>query len=241
MTARRVELGDYTEEQLRVQRAGEALHRDGASPAGALELLAALVEDQTWERLTDAKGRSFKGRFRDFVETRSPFGLGYDPDQLPKVLALRHPHESVPDVAYRMATMRKEVQTLLVAEISAAFPLGGDRRSDGFQNSGTDSKPNRETAEHIISRLKRPTEQGGDPDLAERVVRGEITPNAAAREKGWRKPRILLSTPENIAESLRRYLPREALSRLIELLIQPEGDTGRPEGRDHAGTEVHEG
>ena len=79
MTAvRRVEFGEFTEEQLRVQRAGEALHRDGASPAGALELLAAITEDRTWERLTDAKGRTFNGRFRDFVQARAPFGLGYD-------------------------------------------------------------------------------------------------------------------------------------------------------------------
>jgi len=135
MTARHVKVGEYTEEQLRVQRAGEALHRDGASPAGALELLAAIVEDRTWERVTDKAGGSFKGRFREFVNDRTA-GLGYDPDQLPKVLALQHPHESVPDVAYRMATMREEVVTLLLTEISRAAPHGGDRRSEEFQDVG---------------------------------------------------------------------------------------------------------
>ncbi|MBX6169610.1 MAG: hypothetical protein IRY84_18520, partial [Thermobispora bispora] len=112
--AREVSFPHLTEEQMRVHRAGEALHRDGASPAGALDLLAAIIEDRTWERLTDAKGRSFAGRFRDFVEARSPYGLGYDPDQLPKVLQLRHPHESVPKIAYRMAQMRETVKRLLL-------------------------------------------------------------------------------------------------------------------------------
>ena len=121
--ARRVEFGEFTEEQLRVQRAGEALHRDGASPSGALELLAAIVEDRTWERVADKNGRSFKGRFREFVNDRTA-GLGYDPDQLPKVLALQHPHESVPDVAYRMASMREKVVTLLLAEIPKTLPVG---------------------------------------------------------------------------------------------------------------------
>lgn len=211
-SVRRVEFGEFTEEQLRVQRAGEALHRDGASPAGALELLAALVEDCTWERLTDAKGRSFKGRFRDFVETRAPFGLGYDPDQLPKVLALRHPHESVPDVAYRMAAMREQVKTLLLAEIPAELPLGGDRRSEEFQMSGLHLKSG-PTAERTVARLKR-----DDPDLADKVVRGEITPNAAAREKGWRKPRIILARQETVAQALIDYMPRGALQYIRDKL-----------------------
>lgn len=219
MTAvRRVEFGEFTEEQLRVQRAGEALHRDGASPAGALELLAAIVEDRTWERVTDKAGRSFKGRFRDFVNDRTA-GLGYDPDQLPKVLELRHPHESRPDVADRMTTMRKEVTKLLLSEIPPALAWErptAERNKDGATNY-TPQRDQANTATHITARLKR-----DDPELAEKVVSGEITPNAAAREKGWRKPRIVLSTPERIAGSLRKYMPREALVRLAELLTKED-------------------
>ena len=66
------------------------------------------------------------------------------------------------------------------------------------------------------------------PELAEKVVRGEVTPNAAAREKGWSKPRIALSTPERVAASLRKWMPRESLKRLAELLTQEESDTGQP-------------
>jgi len=219
MTTRTVEIGEYTEEQVRVQRAGEALHRDGASPAGALELLAAITEDHTWERVADAKGRSFKGRFRAFVETKAPFGLGYDPDQLPKVLALRHPHETVPDVAYRMAAMREQVRTLLLAEIPVALPAG--RPAEDNMSATHVVRQDSHTSSAITARLKR-----DDPDLAERVVRGEVTPNAAAREKGWRKPRIVLSTPERIADSLSRYMPRESLVRLLARLTEllTEGD-----------------
>lgn len=214
---------------MRVMRAGEALHRDGGSPAGALELLAALVEDRTWERLKDAKGRSFKGRFRAFVETRPPFGLGYDPDQLPKLLELRHPHESVPDVTFRMAAMRKQVKALLLAEIPSAAPHGDGpgrghtekRLYDTNSFPPPSSRP--DSAEHVIARLKR-----DDPELAEKVVKGELTPNAAAREKGWRKPRIILSTPERVAESIRKFMPREARRRLAELLAADDepGESG---------------
>ena len=229
--ARRVEFGEFTEEQLRVQRAGEALHRDGASPAGALELLAAIVEDRTWERVTDKAGRSFKGRFREFVNDRTA-GLGYDPDQLPKVLAIQHPHESVPDVAYRMASMRGKVVTLLLAEIPETLPVGtpGLSAVDAGQDLNvrdTHIKPltsrNADTSRRVVARLKR-----DDPELAEKVVNGEVTPNAAAREMGWRKPRIVLSTPERVAASLRKWMPRESLKRLAELLTQ-EPDTEQPE------------
>jgi len=57
--------------------------------------------------------------------------------------------------------------------------------------------PQSETVERTIRRLKR-----DDPDLAKQVIAGEVTANAAAREKGWRKPRIVLSTPERVATSL---------------------------------------
>lgn len=212
MTVRHVEMPKLTDEQRRVARAGEALHRDGASPAGALELLAAIVEDRTWERLVDAKGRSLEGRFRDFVEARAPYGLGYDPDQLPKVLALRHPREAVPDVAYRMATMREAVRTLLLEEIAPALPVGRPNERATFIVGRSD------TAEKITARLKR-----DDPELAERVVTGEVTPHAAALTKGWRKPRIVVSSPESVATALRRHMTTDQIARLIALLMQ-EGD-----------------
>jgi len=220
MTAiRKVEFGEFTEEQIRVHRAGEALHRDGASPAGALDLLAAIIEDRTWERLTDTKGRSFKGRFRAFVETRVPYGLGFDADQLPKVIGLRHPHEGMPRVAERMAAMRVAVSEELLADIPTAAVPGGDRRSPEFQGNGLNLKPGPTTA-RTVARLKR-----DDPELADRVVRGEVSPNAAAREKGWRKPRIILSSPERIAESLRRYMTADDLARLITALLAPGNRT----------------
>jgi len=221
--AREVSFPHLSEEQMRVIRAGEALHRDGASPAGALELLAAIVEDRTWERLRDAKGRSFKGRFRDFVEARSPYGLGYDPDQLPKVLQLRHPHESVPKIAYRMAQMRETVKRLLLEEIPVVLPNGGNRRSEEFQSRATRlNLSTADTADYVTARLKRDA-----PELAEKVIRGELTPNAAARQMGWRKPRIVVSTPEAVAKALRKHMTPDEIQVLVRLLSQTDSKEAR--------------
>lgn len=215
--AREVSFPHLSEEQMRVLRAGEALHRDGASPAGALELLAAIVEDRTWERLTDAKGRSFKGRFRDFVEARPPYGLGYDPDQLPKVLQLRHPHESVPKIAHRMAAMREQVKRLLLEEIPAVQQVGSPGQSSNVGATNIRATTSANTADYVTARLKRDA-----PELAEKVIRGELTPNAAARQMGWRKPRIVVSTPEAVAKALRKHMTPDQIQVLVRLLSQTD-------------------
>lgn len=76
--------------------------------------------------------------------------------------------------------------------------------------------PRTDTCERVVARLKR-----DDPALADRVVRGDITPNAAARAKGWRKPRIVVSTPESVARALLTHMPPGDIAVLITLLSEP--------------------
>ena len=64
-------------EQERVYRLRSALERDGGTPGGFLELLAAVVSDDTWQRVpsginNDEPFTSFKA----FIEAKPPFGLG---------------------------------------------------------------------------------------------------------------------------------------------------------------------
>lgn len=69
------------------------------------------------------------------------------------------------------------------------------------------------TANSILARLKR-----DDDALAQQVINGEITANAAARLKGWRKPRILLTSPESIASALCKHLSVDEVQKVKELL-----------------------
>jgi hypothetical protein len=69
------------------------------------------------------------------------------------------------------------------------------------------------SADYIVSRLKR-----DDPELAELVVKGAVTPNAAAREKGWRKPRIVVSSPDRVAASLLKYMSADDIAQLVAVL-----------------------
>jgi hypothetical protein len=87
-------------------------------------------------------------------------------------------------------------------------PLGYDRaRVLGKQGrpKNEDNKPcavtrlNYGTAEHWEARLRR-----DDPTLAARVQAGDISADAAAKQKGWRKPRKRLSNFEQIV----RWVPK---------------------------------
>jgi hypothetical protein len=209
-----VALGEMTEEQRRIYQAGRALHRDGASPAGALNLLATIIEERTWERVVDVKGEPFVGRFRDFVADRSS-GLGCSPAELIKVIGLRHPHEGDQDTSTRMKVMRTEVERLLREEIEPARKAGRPSKEDGGKERTTLVS---ETVERHLARLKR-----DDPALAAEVVNGHVSAYAAARSKGWRPPRIQVTTPERTAIHLRKYMTSHQLARLAHLLLDAEG------------------
>lgn len=205
--------GDFTPEQRRVLRVEQILHRDGGSPGSALEGLAAIVEEELWRKVPSETGEPF-ATFSAFVETKPPFGLGYSAKQLEALLRLEHPHEQKrAETRDRMVAMRNQVVRLMQGEISPAAAHGGDRRSELFQVRGTNLKS--DTRDRVVAQLKR-----DDPTLADQVINGEITANAAARQKGWRKPRIVLTSPESIARALRRHLGPDDIAQLIQILLQ---------------------
>jgi hypothetical protein len=61
---------------------------------------------------------------------------------------------------------------------------------------------------------------GRQADLAGAVVRREVTANAAARQKGWRPPRIELGDPTVVAARIREHFSREQIDLLIALLAK---------------------
>jgi hypothetical protein len=176
-------LAPNDDELLRVVLVSSA-RGDSASPKTFAEALARAVETKVWLRLAGPGGRPFRS-FRAFLTTpRESGGIGLAEEQLEHAAKLAGPE------TWQL------VQMHLREEQSPAPDHGGDRRSSEAQDGGTILKPGH--AESIVARLKR-----DDPDLAARVVRGEVTPNAAALEKGWRKPRIVVTTPADLAELMR--------------------------------------
>lgn len=171
---------------------------DGANPKTFASSLATAASRRVWERLLMPDGKPFPNFKAFLLADREDGGVGLAPGQL--------------EHAAKLAG--QETYELVAMVLREEHPIAPERtRGRPEKNSGTIiSNPNRDT-DYILARLKR-----DDPTLADRVVRGEITANAAAREKGWRKERILVTSPEHVAVALRRIMPPPDLSRLVELL-----------------------
>jgi hypothetical protein len=119
-----------------------------------LQVHVSAFEDTTaYQKLRDQNGRPFID-FADYCQTPPPYGLG----RLPAVV-----HEE--------------------AEIRAAGPHGGDRRSEEFKNQGyiVTLKDRGNASKYTVARLERDR-----PDLAARVEAGEMSAHAAAIEAGFR-------------------------------------------------------
>ena len=164
-------------------------------------LIGDVMETGAWREFTDPLGFTHShDSFRSFIETRRWKGLGSSKDAL--VAWVGQSDEAIARDIERV--WRDEVP---VARKSAGRPesnCGATTITPPSQNSGADG---------ILARLKR-----DNPDLAQRVIRGELSANAAARIMGWRKPRVLLTSPESVARKLREFFTEEELNELKELL-----------------------
>lgn len=198
------------------------LNANGGTPSTFLELLDGMTEGEVWRKLRDRRGRPFD-RFTDFVTADQPEGLGcHDADDLRKRLELEHKEEREPYrrqvTVDRMAAMRQRVKSQLHEDTLEApdRPRGGmpaELRGTNYRK-----QPTTDTVEYVMGRLKR-----DDPELALQVINGTKSPDAAAREKGWRKPRIVLSTPDRVARRLRdHFKDPEQRALLAELLTKED-------------------
>lgn len=222
MTAREVSADvDTSPDAMLAYRLAKTIHRSGGNPSSLFGLLDRLVREESWKRLRDVEGQPFSS-FTELVESPEPFGLGTTRTELRLLIALRHPHEAWdPEWKKRAPELRREVNRLLDEDIPAAMPAAHagagrgnktDRATVGLRTEATD------TAAQTVARLKR-----DDPETAERVVSGQITANAAAREKGWRKPRVVLANPESVARKIRESFTEDQIAQLIALLL-PSGN-----------------
>lgn len=145
-------------------------------------LVGKVIESGAWSSFTDQLGQPVEHQsFRSFVETPRWRGLGTSKSAL--VGWVKAQDEAAAEV----------VERAWRGEIPAARKAG---RPDP-NLSGTQVKAEDHTADATVARLKR-----DDPELAERVVNGELTPHAAARLCGWRKPRVLITSPASVCRRL---------------------------------------
>jgi len=155
--------------------------RSGGDPSLLLDLLSELVfERQTWKKRGE-DGWSFLR----FVQT--PFddgGLGWDRSEVENIVQFDHKYEKEgpqhdPAKAEEMNRLRSTVKDLLNPD---AAEHGGDRKSEEAQDQvrNTNSKSTDDES-YALRRLKR-----DHPELAQKVIGGEMSANAAAIKAGFR-------------------------------------------------------
>lgn len=171
------------------------VEKGGNNSKSITTLMRQVLDDEHWHEYKSTATGVVKthGSFRDFVER----GLGIK--RIDLLVSWIEPVDK--DVAERLRKSWRED----VAPVARHGEIGRGRDRGGATNS---NRPN--DADSILARLKR-----DDPMTAQAVINGDLTPNAAARMKGWRKPRILLTSPESVAKRIREHYSPEEIAELI--------------------------
>ncbi len=181
------------------------LRQPGGDPSDLLELLALATESRPWERSSLP--------FAVFVT--APIdrgGIGWTIPNLRAFLRLTHRYEaSNTDIYHRMQSMRRVIETLLISEIDQH---GGNRREPVQGNNIILKTPQKGTSrQYTLARLQRDR-----PDLAQAVLSGEMSANAAAISAGFRKRSVSVypdDAQRTIAMLLQHFDP-ETLKLIIE-------------------------
>lgn len=174
---------------------------------GAMETLPTIIKriirDGVWRELADKQGDPFHS-FQAFVEYKLWWGLETRYERL---------------IAF--CKDDAECHQLLLAEMPGAMTQQeaglqkGKEAQDNVRSYGN-------SASHTLKRLKR-----DNPELADSVIRGELSANAAAIQAGFRRPTLTIpNDPERSAESILRHkdFGADFATKLATILIKGQGD-----------------
>ena len=187
--------------------------------------LVEAIELRVWEAgwMDELSGVQYAESFKQFIELEPPKGIGYSLTKMYAILKgpsgidkdaraaldlmIAECHREGIDVAAQCAIDERQ-------ELSVAGGHGGDRPVQA-DNVRLVFNPHGNSAAHTLKRLKR-----DNPELAERVVNGELSANAAAIEAGFRKPSITLkpTNPVRAAETIHAKFGPEFAQALKEAL-----------------------
>jgi hypothetical protein len=190
------------------------LRENGGSPESVIALLGKVAKERTWQHLSRRQRGSFT-TFTDYVETPiNNGGLGILTGDVRTLLGVRTEIERrAGDSGDRTAELndyREAIRTELDNDIPEVRP---NHRPKAEESNVPPYLGGNNTVTGILSRLKIE-----DPELAEAVIAGEITSNAAARQKGWRYPRVELRSPQAVAARIREHFTENQIDDLIDEL-----------------------
>ncbi len=195
MTAREVSY-QFSESRRLLSLLGEAASSDGANPKSFALLLRRIDETQAF---VDEGFRSFHA----YLTTPTPRGLGMTENQFLRIADLGGEGKRARWLLYGHDD--EELQLPKLGKIGR-----GRGRVDNINSNGGGTGES-----YTIRRLKRDR-----PDLAEAVLNGQLSANAAAIQAGFRRRKISVpvDSAEDLAANLARHLDPEQIAQLIRHL-----------------------
>lgn len=162
-------------------------------------LVIHVVEGDRW-RERFVRARQSVVRFDDFgtfTESPLPDGLGISLDHLRKLC-------------------RDDAEAIDAIDRATRMPVGTNQHRKPFDNvqglTADEKAPTGNRSDTALRRLR-----DARPDLHARVLARDLSPHAAMREAGFRKPTLTvrLDDPTAMARSIARHVDRDFISELI--------------------------
>jgi hypothetical protein len=180
-----------------VQSLSEAVWSGEANLSTIPGLLKRVIKEGMWQRrmvLKTGEIVQFR-RFAEFVASPPLEGLGTDIKTLQRLCA-------------------DDKEALVLIDEAVQNRHGVNQHTEDLYNI-QERAPSGTSQAATIRRLRKDR-----PDLLERVVAGDLSPNAAAREAGFRahKVAVNMADPESAARTIRRFMDADAIQELIRLL-----------------------
>jgi hypothetical protein len=179
----------------------------GMQPRGAIEFIASIAEGEKWRDLYDEHGKPIQS-FTQFLEAPYPNGCGLQVEHVRKLIQVPVLGEDVSAEARQKWNARRAV-------IRDAMTPALNKH--GVKGKSGDSPLTSNTAAHALARLKRDA-----PDLAEKVIHGDVSANAAAVEAGFRNKRVSVRVhnAQSAANTLLKHMPDDVLVDLVNILAE---------------------
>lgn len=181
-----------------IESLSSALSRGEQSLGVVPDLLKRILAEDAWREFDTRRGEHVTHeRFAEFVTTAPLKGLGSDIDLVRRIVAA------------------DDMATELLGEALKEKPGPKSSHDNNTRSRQGDSKA------YALRRLHKDA-----PELHSEVLSGNLSAHAAMVQAGFRQKTISVpvSKPERVAAYLRKHMPREAISRLVVLLIQDDGE-----------------
>jgi hypothetical protein len=186
---------------------GSALRNGGSALETAPALLKRVLAEQSWREFVTKRDEHVQHeRFADFVTARPLRGLGSDLALVRRIVA---DDKETLDLLDQALQGRQGQRTDLVNNINEVRPQGTSQTQ-------------------ALRRLRTEAGRGNQQaaELHAEVLAGSLSAHAAMVTAGFRPKTISVPVgrPERVAAYLRKHMPREALTRLVELLTKEDSE-----------------